>query len=297
MPALADPPVATTLATARDLADRLTVKVLVNGQGPFDFIVDTGADHTVLSTELAARLGLPPGRQVMVHASSGAQLEPTVLLTTLTVGARQVSGVEAAILPRAGIGAAGMLGVDSVRDQAMIMDFRTHTLTVRPIAPDLIDPQAIEVGARNRYGQLILLDAYVNDLPVYVILDSGAEVTIANSTFRRRFVDGATASDGHDPAQVLSVIGGDTPGQYATVPALTLGDVTLENLPVVFSDLYTFRLFHLENRPAMLLGMNALRQFDVVSIDYRHRQVRFSLSHSAIRLDLADQEAQRALNR
>jgi hypothetical protein len=50
------------LDTALDAIDRMTVEVFINGQGPFNFVVDTGADRSALSTTLAARLGLEPGR-------------------------------------------------------------------------------------------------------------------------------------------------------------------------------------------------------------------------------------------
>ena len=39
-------PVGEIINTAADTADRLTVPVLVNGQGPFQFVIDTGADRT-----------------------------------------------------------------------------------------------------------------------------------------------------------------------------------------------------------------------------------------------------------
>ncbi|MGH1557988.1 aspartyl protease family protein [Caulobacter segnis] len=40
-----------------DDAKRLTVKALINGQGPFAFLVDTGANSSVIASELAAQLG------------------------------------------------------------------------------------------------------------------------------------------------------------------------------------------------------------------------------------------------
>ncbi|MEK6638843.1 MAG: retropepsin-like aspartic protease [Pseudomonadota bacterium] len=52
-------PVEDIIATAEDDALRMTVPVMINGQGPFRFVIDTGADRTVISSELAERLGLP----------------------------------------------------------------------------------------------------------------------------------------------------------------------------------------------------------------------------------------------
>jgi predicted aspartyl protease len=296
-PAEPAPSVEAAIAIAHDAADRMTVPVMIDGKGPFDFVVDTGADRTTISRELATRLALPPGRPVLLNGSSGARTEQTAVLDTVAVGARQISNVEAPVLSRDWLGADGMLGVDALHDQAVVLDFVAHRMTVQKLQPDAVDPRAIVVNGRNRYGQLILLDAHVNGSPVFVILDSGTQTTVANSTFRRQFADGGSATDGNKPVTVLSVIGGSTPGQFASIPELTLGDLILQNVPVVFSDLYTFSLFHLQNRPAMLLGVNVLRQFDRVSIDYRHRQVSFKLNRSALSWDMAERMAQQSFNR
>src|SRR5690349_20565118 len=63
------------LATAPDLAGRITVPVRVNGEGPFDFVVDTGANRTVIAGELAAELGLPDDGPASIHGIVG--VEPT----------------------------------------------------------------------------------------------------------------------------------------------------------------------------------------------------------------------------
>ena len=51
-------PAADEVATGLDRSLRMTVPVMINGQGPFDFVVDTGADRTVISEELAKQLSL-----------------------------------------------------------------------------------------------------------------------------------------------------------------------------------------------------------------------------------------------
>ena len=41
-----------------DLDNRMTVPVKLSGSGPYRFLVDTGADRTAISRELAVKLGL-----------------------------------------------------------------------------------------------------------------------------------------------------------------------------------------------------------------------------------------------
>jgi len=51
----------------------------------------------------------------------------------------------------------------------------------------------------------------------------------------------------------------------------------IENLPIAFADVATFRQFGLTRRPAMLLGMATLRVFAKVTIDFPRREIRFLL--------------------
>ena len=60
------------VATGLDRALRMTVPVMINGQGPFDFVVDTGADRTVISEELAKQLNLPQTGTATLHAMGGS---------------------------------------------------------------------------------------------------------------------------------------------------------------------------------------------------------------------------------
>ena len=59
-----------------DLCSRMTAPVRINGQGPFPFVVDTGANRTVISAELAARLGLSKGPDQAVNDAAGWRSRP-----------------------------------------------------------------------------------------------------------------------------------------------------------------------------------------------------------------------------
>ena len=68
---LAAPPasVPQRLVMQDDPYDRMTVPVTIGGSGPFHFLVDTGAEQTVISRELADALQLKRGRAAKVVAS------------------------------------------------------------------------------------------------------------------------------------------------------------------------------------------------------------------------------------
>jgi len=58
--------------TTKDAAGRAVALININGQGPFRFIIDTGANRSVLSQALATRLGLAPSGEDVVHSIDGA---------------------------------------------------------------------------------------------------------------------------------------------------------------------------------------------------------------------------------
>ena len=73
-------------STRTDRLGRVVAPVSVNGQGPFRFIVDTGANRSVLSDELAASLGLRPSGSGDVHSVHGVTVAPLVNVQNLQYG-------------------------------------------------------------------------------------------------------------------------------------------------------------------------------------------------------------------
>ena len=65
--------------------------------------------------------------------------------------------------------------------------------------------------------------------------------------------------------------------QFAQIDRIQIGGVDMNNIPVAFADAEPFKRFGLANKPALLLGMDALRLFQRVSVDFANKQVRFIL--------------------
>src|SRR5579863_1332742 len=53
--------------SASETDNRLTTAVYINGRGPYRFLVDTGAERSLLAAEIAAELNLPRGAQVLIQ--------------------------------------------------------------------------------------------------------------------------------------------------------------------------------------------------------------------------------------
>jgi predicted aspartyl protease len=253
----------------------MTIPVMVDGQGPFAFIIDTGADRTVISRELAAALNLPSGPHVTMHDSAGVDDVETVQISRLAVGARIIGRIDAPVVAAADLGAAGLLGIDSLRDQHVVLDFKSRRLLSLPSRSEVFEPGAIVVRGKSRFGQLVLVDAEVRGVPVYVILDSGAQNTIGNLPLQRLLARGAAHA--YPATEVISVTGRTTPAEFANVADMHLGGLTIRNMPLAFAPLHTFDRFGLTEKPAMLLGMDVLGLCRKVTVDFKRREATFIL--------------------
>ena len=70
--------------------DRMTVPVRLQGTGPYRFLVDTGADRTAVSRELASGLKLAAGEEAELHSISGASTIKTVTVPALRLTQKEV---------------------------------------------------------------------------------------------------------------------------------------------------------------------------------------------------------------
>src|SRR4051794_7222503 len=85
--------------------DRLTVSVRLAGAGPYQFLVDTGADRTAVSREIATRLNLQSGDGAELHTVTGVSTVRTARVHNFALTRTPESSVDAAVLDRVNIGA------------------------------------------------------------------------------------------------------------------------------------------------------------------------------------------------
>jgi predicted aspartyl protease len=272
-----------------DATSRMTVPVSIGGSGPYRFLVDTGSERTVISRELAVQLQLGAGTTAQVHSMTEVSDVRTAIIPSLDVGARRVSNIQAPMLERRHLGAEGMLGVDSLQQHRVLFDFGRRQMQISPSRsreerwPD----DAIVITGRRVMGRLVLVDADVEGTPIRAIVDTGAEVSIGNDALRRRLERrgrlGSTV-----PILLTSVTGGQMIAQATTVSRMRIGGIIINDMPIAFSEVHPFRKLGLTDRPALLLGMDALMLFDRVSIDFANHRVRvLPLSQRAQEVRLA----------
>jgi len=262
------------LATATDPAGRITLMTKVNGKGPFPFTIDTGANRSVISDRLAAQLGLKTQGTVTIEGLVGPDEVSAVRVDHLSAGSIEQHELDTAVLPAASLGSTGFLGTDMLQGRNVVLDFRQHAVTLTRGKGADFDGETITVYARRRLGQLVMTDAAVGKIKVIAIIDTGAENTIGNPALRKTLMGSRPIGP---VGELIGVTGRTIPGEAGKLPRIRIGSMELGGMPIVYADPHTFHLFKLDDTPAILVGMDMLRLFNRVAIDFGRSEVRFNI--------------------
>ena len=261
---------------ARKIETRLTVEVRVNGQGPYHFLVDSGADTSVVGQRIARDLNLAATTPVTLNSMTASAIVPRVVVPELTIGSSRIQDLHLPVLLERDLGGAGMIGIDALVQQRLMMDFEKRLIKVEDarIPARMMDGEIV-VTARRRRGQLILTEVTAAGRQVEAVVDTGSQISIGNTLLRDELIRGNR--DKFIDLEVTGVTGVTMKLQLARIAELRLGKVTLRDVPIAFADVPPFRVFGLDREPALLLGTDLLDTFRRVSLDFRARKVRFQL--------------------
>jgi len=153
----------------------LLVDVMINGTGPYPFVLDTGAGATILDTQLVEELGLTStGRLITVHGVVGTSEMPAYVGAQLGVGGFSVTPDLVLAHELSLDRARGILGSDVLTRYAVEIDgienvLRLHAGNYRP--PRRADVVRVRMTV-DQYG-LPYVRIRVNHKRMTALLDTG----------------------------------------------------------------------------------------------------------------------------
>ena len=115
---------------ARRINTRMTVEVRVNGRGPYRFLVDSGADTSVVGLRIASDLQLPVGTPANLHGMTASSRVDRVLVDELSLGQSTIRNLQVPALRERDLGGEGMIGIDALVAQRLMMDFEKRVIKV-----------------------------------------------------------------------------------------------------------------------------------------------------------------------
>jgi predicted aspartyl protease len=253
-------------ATRTDRRGRVVAPVTVNGQGPFRFIVDTGANRSAVSQALAERLGLTANGMGEVHSVHGVAMAPMVEIASLSYGDLFLGDAPLPMLQSGVLGSAhGLLGVDGMRGRRLRMDFERNCIEIAPSRGARRLRGWTAIRGELQSGHLVVVRGAISGVGVNLFLDTGSDASLANFALR----DALNARIRRGRPEEAHTIGRTVVLTDAiVVRRMTMGDLAVRNFVAYVGDFHIFRLWGLNDEPTMLVGMDVLSQARGLAIDY-----------------------------
>lgn len=203
LPAMAAP-VATTFRIANDYL--IVVPVTINGTGPYDFVLDTGSNNTMLDKKLADKLALPQGDErismgVMGSVTLSAVYANSVSIANATVAGKNLFLFTSANPQKFPSKTRGILGEDFLQNFDVLIDYRHRVIQLESghgtLAETLTGGHLPVQLSGTLQGKPIfrrlIVAGHIQELgdnsPLSLLLDSGINNFVL---FRRHLVLGAS---------------------------------------------------------------------------------------------------------
>ncbi len=262
-----------TVLGKEDRYQRMTVPVTIEGKGPFRFMIDTGSQATVITQTLSDKLQLKPVGTATVVGMASAEPVELVQLNGLEFAARVFDNISAPLLEERNVGADGIIGLDSLQDMRVLINFRDYTIAVDQSKSRYSNRgYEIVVRARRKLGRLIITDAMIDGVRTAVIIDTGAQSSVGNIALRD-----SLRSKNSVAVSAIDIHGNSMAGTQSVARSLKIGAMKLGNVPITFANSPAFDAMGLRDKPVMVLGMASLRLFDRIAIDFAREKVMFDL--------------------
>ena len=271
------------LPTTHDHIGRVVVAAMVNGKGPFRFIVDTGATNSTVSPRLVQELGLQPtgAASIVLNGITGTAQVSAVTLDRLQAGDLSVDQLVAPVVwAPVMAGADGILGAAGLTGRSLTVDFQRNTVRISRGVEMAVRGEALKIHATRVTHGLMTLSMQIGGVRGLAVIDTGSERTLGNLALRDalklRTRTGAVAL-------VTSVYGATEQverGEIWRAPTILIDTMRINDVQVVYGDFHIFKVWEMENTPAMIVGMDILGTVASLGIDFKNADVYFTSSRT-----------------
>ena len=262
-----------------DQHGRLTTEVYLNGQGPFQFVIDTASSRSLLFEHVRQRLNLTqsqPGKMKVYGINDVAEAMP-VKAQELRLAGESVLDLTMGVLPDTELTSPdGILGVDVLSRYFVVLDRSSLRLKLLPqektsarAYSDWADVELKPRPLKNFPIQFWYLKTRFNGQYITSLFDLGASLTMLNwgAAERLGVRKSRFAYYGPPPALLQDVLGKESPALRADGLEVRLPGRVWDRQTVIIADAPVFTYFDLEERPSAIVGLDILRN-NSLAIDF-----------------------------
>lgn len=139
----------------------MIVGVMIDDHGPFDFVVDTGTNATLLDPQLAHELGLQAKDRLQLESLSNSTSVPRYFLPKLKVGPAIISNSEALAVKLTPLNALdrkirGILGMNVLLHFSFRLDFDRSIIELYPFPETAPVPAGLRVPVQINESRLLI---------------------------------------------------------------------------------------------------------------------------------------------
>lgn len=139
----------------------MVVGVSINDRGPFDFLIDTGTNTTLIDPQLATELNLQAKDRLKLASLASATDVPRYYFQTFRVGSASISNQEALAVPLPQLTALdhkirGVLGMNFLLQFSFRLDYEHRTLELYPFPESAPVPAGLRVPVEINESRLLI---------------------------------------------------------------------------------------------------------------------------------------------
>lgn len=255
----------------------ILVPVEVNEQGPFDFILDTGAGTSLLGIELADKLKVKVLGSKQGASAGGAVSVSLAKVDSFSVGESRMTDIDVGIVDLKHIGAAVGAKIDGDLGYNFLKSFRV-SIDYEKCQLRLDDPRRLDVFHRSGRTEvplrlaspakpLILVEVHANRKgPFQFAIDTGTSTTAITPELAKKLgVKGSPVGQGTTAGAHVAVTAG-------MLDSFMVGGAKIDRMPVVIADFFAALSEAVGAKLDGIVGYNFLRNYNVV-IDYPNERL------------------------
>ncbi|MDH3481905.1 MAG: retroviral-like aspartic protease family protein [Gammaproteobacteria bacterium] len=256
---------------------RIVVEARLNGQGPYDFVLDTAASISAVFDSPRKELALEPipGKFVLIHGVVASGKHALLDIERLAVGSEVWANPRIVSLPgetEAGTSIDGVLGVDFLRQYAV--GFSTRDRVIRLYPPDLVARRAYRGWASvpmrvrpigNGGPTVYFIDVEIDGWHITAVFDLGAGFNMIN--WPGVLSLGITPRKLRRDTLLSGALESSPLVAWLEAEEVTTARIRWRNEEFSIADVDIFETLMLSDRPAAILGAGLFTQRDFV-IDF-----------------------------